>query len=221
MTPFLSRFAVTCWVLAAITLLSSPVGATLVLSDAVLSPATIPLVPAMDQWVDAKIAFIPSGATTFVKGHSLQMQTGMMNTTWNMQVYLDGIPAAQQSAGGSAMFVNGYLLSYPTDRDVSVSVSIVGSVPADNAGATITLLMVQELDNSGMPVPGGVVTISQPVAAPAGNPVNTVLPGTTPQLEKTAPVPVPTRAGGFCLVAGLIALISTALFFVSGKKREK
>ncbi len=219
MTPLLPRVAVACGVIAAITLLMSPVAATLVLSGESLTPATIPLAPGTDQKVDASIAIIPSGATTFEKGHSLQMQTGLDNAKWNMQVFTDGIPAARQSAEGSALFVNGYLLSYTTNRDVAVSVIVEGFVPADT-GATITLLVVQELDNSGMPVLGSVVTISQPVAAPAGTQVTATVPGISPPLEKTAPVPAPTRTGGFCLVAGLIALISTAVFFVPGKKRE-
>ena len=220
MTPLLCRVAVACGVIAAITLIISPVAATLVLSGESLTPASIPLAPGTDQKVDVSITIIPSGATTFEKGHSLQMQTGLHNAKWNMQVFTDGIPAAQQSAEGSALFVNGYLLSYRTNRDVSVSVTVEGIVPAD-AGATITLLVVQELDNSGMPVPGSVVTISRPVASPADTQVTATVPGISPTLEKTAPVPAPTRAGGFCLVAGLIAFIGTAMFFVPGKKREK
>jgi hypothetical protein len=220
MTRLIFRAGLICGVIVAMTLLMSPVAATLVLSGESLSPATIPLTPGTDQKVNAKIAIIPSGATTFEKGHSLQMQTGLDNAKWNMQVFTDGIPAAQQSAEGSALFVNGYLLSYTTNRDVAVSVIVEGIVPAD-PGATITLLVVQELDNSGMPVPGSLVTISQPVAAPAGTPVTATVPGTKSSPKKTAPVPAPTRAGGFCLVAGLIALISTAMFFVPDKKREK
>jgi hypothetical protein len=220
MTPLLSRFAVACGIIAAMFLLASPVVATLVLSSESLTPATIPLVPGTDQKVDVNIAIIPSGATTFEKGHSLQIQTGLDFAKWNMQVFTDMIPAAQQSAEGSALFVNGYLLSYTTNRDVSVSVTVEGTVP-DDPGATITLLVVQELDNSGMPVPGSIITISQPVAATAGTPVAATVFGTKTSPEKTAPVPAPTRAGGFCPVAGLIAFIITSVFFVPCNKREK
>ena len=132
-------------------LIGSPAAATLVLTNESFSPAP-PLVAGSGQHAVNTITIIPSGATTFARSHTLQMQTDLVNAWWNIRVIVNGIPAAQQSASGTAAFVNGYLLSYPTTSDLSFTVAINGTVPA-SAGTTMTVLQVTELDNGGAPVP--------------------------------------------------------------------
>jgi hypothetical protein len=80
------------------------------LSD-VFSTPNPPLVIGGQQHVTAKYYLGPSGATTFIPSHQLQMQTELVNARWNIQVLLDGLNTAQQSASGSTAFVNGALLS--------------------------------------------------------------------------------------------------------------
>ena len=106
------------------------VSATVVLSSDSFTPNP-PLVPGTQQHVVATYAIIPSGSTTFAKGHSLQMVTDLSAAKWSIQVTLDGRNAAQQSASGDAAFVNGELLSYSTNHDVGMIVTIDGHGPAD------------------------------------------------------------------------------------------
>jgi hypothetical protein len=204
MTSALPRAVVFCGYISAIILLIVPAGATLALSENTLTPAIIPLTPLLEQAVNAKIVVIPSGATTFVQGHSLQMQTELNNAKWSVQVSVDGIPAAQQSSAGSAVFVNGYLLSYSTNRDVSVRVEVDGAVPPV-AGTDVVLLIVQELDNGGAVVPGSTITISKPSAPPTPVPTTATIPVITPATQKTPAIPSPTHADGFSLIEGLVA----------------
>ncbi|OPY39135.1 MAG: hypothetical protein A4E35_00369 [Methanoregula sp. PtaU1.Bin051] len=179
-----------------------PAGATLVLTDTVLAPVTVPLTPLSAQEVVVKVAVLPSGATTFQREHSLQMQTGLSAALWNIQVFENGIAAATQAASGDAAFVNGYLLSYGTNHDVSFVVTVKGTVPA-TAGPEVLLLKIMELDNSGSVVPGSVISVSRPVAMPTVNPPETVSGGET--------TPATTRAGGFCAA---VALMSCGAFLV-------
>ena len=152
-------------------LTGAPAAATQVLTNVSFSPV-LPLAPGSVQYTTSSITIIPSGATTFSRYHSLQMQTGLLDAQWDIQVIVNGIPAAQQPASGATAFVNGYLLSYPTTSDLAFTVAINGTVPA-SAGTTVTVLQVTELDNGGAPVPGSSITVTAPLhSAPPGTPGN-------------------------------------------------
>jgi hypothetical protein len=189
----------------------SPVAATQVLSDVYFSPAG-PLVIGSPEHVVATYAIIPSGATTFATGHSLQMQTDLVNAKWSIQVTLDGRNAAQQSATGNAAFVNGEILSYSTDHDVGIVVTIDGTTPPTQSDQ-VMVLQVEEIDNSGKVVPGSVITISQPVAG-TPVPVTSGIPALTPQRV----TPAPTQSSGIPAIAG-IAVTGIAILIGWRKKR--
>lgn len=179
----------------------APVSATIVLSDVSCTPNP-PLVPGQSQHVAADFVIIPSGATTFEKGHEIQMTTSLENALWNIQVIVDGVPAARQNAAGTAAFVNGALLSYPTSRDVSMTVTIDGTVPAA-PGPSVQLLQAEELDNSGHIVPGSVITITQPAAGTPGT-VTTPIPARTSEITTVSSTP--TRSPGFLPLLTILAV---------------
>lgn len=196
-------------------LLVPPAAASVVLSDVLFTPAA-PLVPAGKEQVVATCAVIPSGSTTFQRGHSLQMQTGLEQARWTIQVTLDGRDAARQTASGSAAFVNGEILSYPTDRDVGIVVTVDGMVPA-NATGTFTVLTVGELDNAGSTVPGSTVTISQPVAGPVQVPATSAMPTLT--LPPVTPTPA-AKSPGFGAPFALAALAAACMIPVVMYRRQ-
>ena len=101
----------------------------------------------------AQYTIIPSGSATFPKGHDLQMQTNLTDARWTIQVIVDGNTAARQTASGSTAFVNGAILSYTTDHDVSFTATIDGSVP-EAVNSSVTLLQMVEIDNTGSAMPG-------------------------------------------------------------------
>lgn len=197
----------------------SPVAATLALSDVALTPNP-PMVPAQPQQVSAKIWIIPSGSTTFASGHDIQLQTTLTNAQWNIQVIVDGIPAAHQSAQGSATFINGALLAYPTTRDVSIVVNVAGTVPV-NTGSSLNVMQIEELDNNGSVVPGSVITIIQPTTVSTATPVIPVLPVVTPIKTTLPPTPSPTRAPGFSLIGGIGALCIASVVTTGFHLRER
>jgi hypothetical protein len=190
-----------------------PVSSSLVLSDVYFTPAG-PLVTGSPQHVVASYAVIPSGATTFPVGHSLQMQTDLVNAKWSIQVTLDGRNAAEQSATGNAAFVNGEILSYSTDQDVGMVVTIDGTAPPTQSDQ-VMVLQGEEIDNSGNVVPGSVITISQPVA---GTPVPTS-PSAPPAHPTLPATPAPTQSAGVPAIAG-IAASSGAFLIWRGKMRS-
>ena len=181
-------------------LLVTPVAATYSLTSVSYTPNP-PLVIGGQQQVVATYYIGPSGSTTFIKGHELQMQTDLMNARWNIQVLQNGRNAAQQSASGSAAFVHGEILSYPNSNDVSLVVTIYGVVPQTQSDQ-VMLLKVEEIDNTGNIVPGSVITISQPLAGQPATPVQTALPTLTPPRVP----PAPTKSAGFTAAAGILAI---------------
>jgi hypothetical protein len=182
-----------------------PVDATMALTD-VSSTPTPPLVIGSQQHMTARYYLGPSGATTFIPGHQLQMQTELVNARWDIQVLLNGRNAAQQSASGSTAFLNGALLSYSPNNDVSLEVTIDGIIPRPQGGQVI-LLQVKEIDNSGSVVPGSEIMINQPVAGEPATTLQTTFPTPTPSQVP----PSPTQSAGFPVPLGICAIILVVL----------
>lgn len=185
-----------------------PAAASPILSSESFTPNP-PLVPGGPQQVVATFA-IPSG-TTFPRNHELQMQTGLVDARWNIQVILDGNNAAQQTASGSTAFINGEILSYSVNRDVRFTVTVSGTVPASATGP-VTVLQLVELDNAGSPVPGSQIVISQPVAGAAVSSSVSEAPTLTPPAVTTSP-PV-TKSPGFSVVIGILGCTLAGLVWM-------
>jgi hypothetical protein len=168
--------------------------------------------------VTAHVTLEPSGDTTFQNGHRLQMQTGLLNAIWDTRIYVDGVPGAQQPASGTSAFINGYLLSFGRDRDVSFVVTVRGTVP-DTPGQQALLIRISELDNTGSLVTtASPITMSEPVAAPVTvtSTRKTVRATTTPA-EETATAP--TEAGVWGEIP-VIALCATAALVSCARKDQ-
>ena len=191
-------------------LLVTPVAATYTLSSVSYTPNP-PLIIGGHQQVTATYYIGPSGSTTFIVGHELQMQTNLMNARWNIQVLQNGRNAAQQSASGSVAFVNGEILSYSNNNDVSLQVTVDGVFPQTQS-VQVMLLQVEEIDNSNNIVPGSVITLSQTVAGQPATPVQTALPTLTP----TRVQPSLTKSAGFTEAAGILAC--SLVFLIMARK---
>jgi hypothetical protein len=200
MNPVFRRTAVLLCALIVLVLQITPVTATFTLSGQSYLPNP-PLVVGGHQQVTTTYYIGPSGATTFIPGHQLQMQTDLTIAQWNIQVIQNGRNAAQQTASGSVAFVNGALLSYPNNNDVSLSVTIDGVVP-QTQGDHVMVVQVKEIDNSGNVVPGSEITINQPVAGQPAITTQTVLSTPAP----TSIPPSPTTSEGFPVILGILAI---------------
>jgi hypothetical protein len=199
-------------VLLAVTLLLvSPAIAGLVLSGVSFTPDA-PLTPGGQQQVAVTYAVIPAGSTTFARGHSLQMQTNLTQAQWTIQVTLNGRNAARQTASGSVAFINGEILSYSTENDVGILVTVDGMVPADASGS-LPVLTVDELDNGGNVVPGSILAVSQPVAGPATPAAPSIVPTLTLLAAPTLPKGSPGFAPPFAIMGLIGAVIVMQVFF--------
>jgi hypothetical protein len=208
--PMISRIIPLLCVIALLPLIT-PAAATLALTDAVYIPDP-PFRIGTPQHVTMTYFIGPSGATTFVPGHQLQMQTGLMNAQWNIQIRVDGLNNAQQSASGSAAFVNGALLSFSTNNDVTMEVTIDGVIPQTQDDQVI-VLQVKEIDNTGNVVPGSILTLTQPVAGEPATTRQTVFPAPSSTRVPTSP----TTSSGFPAILGIFAIGFEVIILFRGR----
>jgi hypothetical protein len=197
--------------IAVLLLVIAPVAATQELDRDSFTPNP-PLVAGGQQHVMA--TYMIASGTSFPKNHELQMTTNLTSASWNIQVTLDGHNAATQTAAGSAAFVSGELLSYSVDHDVSFIVTIDGVVPRTNGGQ-VTVLQLEEIDNTGSVVPGSISTISQPVAGEPAATAGTTVPVLTPPVVTTTPV---TRSPG---LSPAVCGIAIALADIAALRRRQ
>ena len=189
-----------------------PVSATFQIQQSAINPSQTPLQQGAKQSVNAVIAIIPQGATTFIPSYQLQLTTDLEISQWDVQVMVNGRPAAVIPVKGSTAFINGFLLSYPNNNDVAVDVSVTGIVPP--GVSSVNLLQIFEQNNAGQTVPGSVQTISEPVAVPA-----TAVVTAPPTPVMTTATPPPTKAPGLSPVI-LIGGLVIGAFAVSIVKKE-
>jgi len=199
----MTRYLLMLFVGILLLLIAAPAAATQVLTTVSCMPNP-PLMPGNQEHVVAKYTVIPSGSTTFPKGHELQMQTDLTDAKWTIQVTVDGNDAATQTASGIAAFVNGEILSYPTNHDVGLVVTIDGTVP-QTPSDQLMVLQVEEIDNAGTVVPGSVIPVSEPVAVSAPGPGTAATPAPTLTPPPVAPTAAATRSPGFPTLLGIAA----------------
>jgi hypothetical protein len=181
--------------LAVLVLACTPAAAQNVVQQTVTFSPNPPLIPGGQQKVVAAYYVMPEGSTTFPSSNTLQMETGLLDAQWVIQVILDGTRAARQTATGNAAFINGVLLAYPTTQTVGFTVTVTGTVPPD-ATSPVMLLQVEQLNNINNVVPGSVLTITQPVAGQSANPaaptpLQTLTPVGTPSPQPTPRADLP------------------------------
>jgi hypothetical protein len=200
--------------LAILAILITPCSAFLSLQDVQVIPpgASLPVATVVNA--TGLIQIIPQGPTTFIEGYTLVLSTDLERARWNVMVLVDGNQAAVIPKEGNFVFINGFLLSYPTNRDVAVSVQVNGTVPELQDGTPFRVMQAEELNNQGQ-----VIGDSEEVA------VRTVMnPGTLPSQTPdsgivttvvTVPVPTTTKAG--ISIAPILAVLFLVIMMVRKK----
>lgn len=157
--------------------------------------------PPQEVRVSFAINFIPEGGMTFSSSNSLGMFTDLENARWSYATVIDGNPASPLVESGDSLSINGWVLSYPSRRDLSVLVNLTGEVPAVSSTGKKTLVKVGVYNGGNEVYPGTAVIREANVILP-GSPV---VSGTTPAGQQsqspatppmiTTAVPVPATPG--------------------------
>ena len=211
MNSFRTRFLITLALLACIT---APVSAGYALQDVQVVPAAESSPSGTLTNLTTTIVLIPPGpTTTFVVWDNLVLSTELSAPRWNVVVLFND-PSDNRSrdvvvspAEGAVVTVPGYLLSYPTNKNISVSVQLDGQVPSSLDQRPFTMLKVEELNDRGVAVEGPPAIVNRTVV-PSATPLQS-LPITQSTIQSS---PTPTQAGlSLIPVIGALVAIMTIL----------
>jgi len=123
--------------------------------------------PANTVTVSFVIEFTPVGGETFPSEETLAMSTDLDNGKWSYITSLDGNANPAVTANGRNLNINGWVLSYPSKRELSMQVTLNGDVPTVTASGNKTLIRVAELGSSSDAISGSGVTREAYVINPA------------------------------------------------------
>lgn len=188
----------------------SVASASLYMTQSAVTPDATPILSGSPAQLTATITIVPSGATTFSRENTLQMSTSLDQAFWHATVIVNGRQAAVFNQAGSVLFINGYLLSYPSTSSVAIDVQINGSAPVVNNQQQSEFLTVVELNNVNAVVPGSTLSVMR-VVSPPGTPTTPVTPAPTTVLPtETNGTAIP----GFSTLAAIIAVGLLAIAYL-------
>jgi hypothetical protein len=157
--------------------------------------------------VSLDLVVIPSGGGTFQPGHTLVFSTDLRDPHWVIVIILDGVQNDRSEWYNDVVFLNGYLLTYPTTRDVALMVDLTGKAPA--GPSNITLAGIVELNNEGRTVPGSEINIPGNVALHE-TPLPVTANITSPTIPTTPP-PVQTTTAPLSDLLPLAGIVAAYL----------
>ncbi|HTY15958.1 MAG TPA: hypothetical protein VMC42_09655 [Methanoregulaceae archaeon] len=132
------------------------------------------------------VDFVPEGGLTFDSQNDLNFHTDLDNVTWDYTLILDGNPNVPQYVNGKTLDIGGWLLSYPSRRNLGLSANFSGDVPQVTASGQKTILAVKVVNGAFDVNPALDVTRVANVVLP-GSPLN--------QTGTGQPAAIPTTAG--------------------------
>jgi phage shock protein A len=103
---------------------------------------------------DFVVLFSSSGGYTFDNDHGLVMDTELDNPTWTYSIIMDGIENPSKTVTGPNIRLSGWELSYPSDREISLKVKMMGTAPVVEASTNKTVIRVREVDDRNSVISG-------------------------------------------------------------------
>ncbi|MBP1928417.1 hypothetical protein J2741_000964 [Methanolinea mesophila] len=92
------------------------------------------------------VDFIAGGGDTFPSEDTLQLSTDLSNAHWTKVLLLDGVENPQPIDIGPNVNINGWTLSYPSNKEVQLKVSLEGTTPTVSQSGEITVFKVADLN---------------------------------------------------------------------------
>jgi hypothetical protein len=113
------------------------------------------------------IDFASSGGYTFDSENTLQMSTDLDSATWSYVIIQDEIENPAILEIGPNVNINGWVLSYPSSRTISMRVNMNGVAPQVSTSEEKTVIKVAELSSVGSVISGTEVEKTALVLNPA------------------------------------------------------
>lgn len=100
------------------------------------------------------IKFNPTGGETFPSLRTLAMLTDLENAEWSYTTFIDGNPSPVVNATERNLYISGWVLSYPSKRELSMHVNVTGTVPSTPKLGNVYVIRVNVQDDTGAIIPG-------------------------------------------------------------------
>jgi hypothetical protein len=113
------------------------------------------------------INFPASGGETFNSENTLQLSTELDSPTWTYILVLDGVDNPSKTEVGTNININGWILSYPSKRELSMKVTLEGTAPSVTGSEEKIIVRVRELGSSGVSIAPSEVVRKKLVINPA------------------------------------------------------
>ena len=175
--------------------------------------------------VSFKVIFIPEAGVTFSDSNSLDMFTDLENARWSYSIVLDDIANPPLTNTGKSTEINGWILSYPSRRNLAVLVNMTGEVPTVSTTGKKTLVKVGVYNGVNEVYPGSAVIREANIILPGNPAVSTT---TTIQqsgsqtsgtrvvtVAGTTPVPTTTPASSTSALSIPISIITVLFLLIS------
>jgi len=115
------------------------------------------LLPGTPVTVSYKIDFAASGDETFASSNTLQMITDLEKPKWTWTLLLDSVENPRPQEGGRMLELSGWDLSYPSNIEESLRVTLEGTSPTVTATSNKTIIKLQEVDSRNAVISSSVV----------------------------------------------------------------
>lgn len=117
--------------------------------------------------VSFKIELTGSGDTTFPNDNELQMSTDLEKAKWTSSLVLDGVEMPQPDNSGRVLSVSGWILSYPSEKEESLKVTLEGFTPKVSKTSEKTMIKITEYDSHNNPLTSSTVYKNATIVNPA------------------------------------------------------
>ena len=118
-----------------------------------VTPAQTSYTPGDKVTVTAEIPFATTGGSTFPGQHSVRAYTDLDNPEWVYTVKING-HGQEQTASRQVLTISGYMLDYPSQNTISLSIVVTGTIPSIPTSGEKAIFSIEQLNENGNTVSG-------------------------------------------------------------------
>lgn len=115
------------------------------------------LTPNTPVTVKFKIGFSASSDLTFPSGSDLVLTTDLTSPKWTYSLVLDDVENPREPVGGKTLELSGFELSYPSNIDEQIAVTLEGTTPTVSVTTEKIMVNVKEIDSNGNAITSSMV----------------------------------------------------------------
>ncbi len=126
------------------------------------------LAPGTRLTIDTTITeFLTGSGTTFPSDNTLQFYTDLDSPKWSISIVQNGVENPRPLSTSRTNRITGFELSYPSDMDLKIRVSLEGVVPEVSTTSDKIIFRIRQLDSNDGVRSGGEYLITRKVVNPA------------------------------------------------------